>query len=76
MMTRSEIINKVGDLLIVGQYDPLRMDSIELVQLTLDLEDAFGVEIDDDEMESLKEVEDIYSLIERKKHEQATHGDC
>ncbi|MCD7949828.1 MAG: acyl carrier protein [Erysipelotrichaceae bacterium] len=47
--------------------DDLGIDSLDAVELSLDLENEFDIEISDEELSSLKTVEDIVKLIESKK---------
>ncbi len=47
--------------------DDLGIDSLDAVELSLDLENEFDIEITDEELSSLKTVEDIVKLIESKK---------
>ncbi|MCD7809882.1 MAG: acyl carrier protein [Erysipelotrichaceae bacterium] len=47
--------------------DDLGIDSLDAVELSLDLESEFDIEITDDELSSLKTVEDIVKLIESKE---------
>jgi acyl carrier protein len=44
----------------------LGADSLDLVELQMALEDAFDVEITDDEAEKLKTVSDIYNCLAEK----------
>lgn len=48
----------------------LSVESLEIVELVLCVEDEFGIVINDEEMYSLKSVQDILTLIE-DKHENA-----
>lgn len=47
--------------------EDLGIDSLDAVELSLDLETEFDVEISDEELASLKTVKDIVDLIEAKK---------
>lgn len=47
--------------------DDLGIDSLAAVELSLDLETEFDVEISDEELAALKTVEDIVKLIESKQ---------
>jgi acyl carrier protein len=46
--------------------DDLDLSSLQAVTLVMDLEDEFGVTIDDEEIESLGTVGDVLELIEAK----------
>ncbi|MEG0276877.1 MAG: acyl carrier protein [Coprobacillus sp.] len=47
--------------------DDLGIDSLAAVELSLDLETEFDIEISDEELAALKTVEDIVKLIESKQ---------
>ncbi len=44
----------------------LGLDSLDVVELLLDLEDEFGIQFDTQEMSSYKTVQDLYDAIEGK----------
>ncbi len=46
--------------------DDLGADSLAVVDLAMSLEDEFGIEIPDNELESVKTVGDVVKLIESK----------
>ena len=46
--------------------DDLDIDSLELVDLTMEFESEFDVEIEDDQVEKIKTVGDIVNLIKEK----------
>lgn len=45
----------------------LKADSMDIATLLLEVEENYGIEIDEDEMEGLKTVGDIVKYIESKK---------
>ncbi len=47
--------------------DDLNLDSLDMVELMMKMEDEFGVEIPEDETENLKTVGDVLSYLEKKK---------
>ncbi len=47
--------------------DDLNLDSLDIVELMMKMEDEFGVEIPEDEAEGLKTVKDITAYIQSKK---------
>ena len=47
--------------------DDLGIDSLSAVELALELESAFDVTIEDDELAKLETVQDIINIIESKK---------
>ena len=44
----------------------LGLDSLDVVELLLDLEDEFGIQFETSEMTSYKTVKDLYKAIENK----------
>lgn len=48
-------------------FDDLGLDSLDTVELTLALEEQFGIEIPDSELENVATVQDAISLIETKR---------
>ena len=44
--------------------DDLGVDSLDAVEIIMELEDEFGIEIPDDEVENVKTVGDIVKIIE------------
>ncbi|MEE8277578.1 MAG: acyl carrier protein [Thermoanaerobaculia bacterium] len=46
--------------------DDLELSSLQAVTLVMDLEDQFGIEVEDEELESLQTVGDILRLLETK----------
>lgn len=47
--------------------DDLQINSARVVDITLDLEDAFNIEISDDEIEKMKTIRDIIEIVSAKK---------
>ncbi|MBR6765098.1 MAG: acyl carrier protein [Clostridia bacterium] len=46
----------------------LRADSMDIATLLLEVEEGYGIEIDEDDLEDLKTVGDIVRYIEAKKN--------
>ncbi|GGE30640.1 phosphopantetheine-binding protein [Streptococcus himalayensis] len=46
--------------------DDLQVDSVDLMEFILTIEDTFGLEISDEEIDDLQNIQDILDLIERK----------
>ena len=46
--------------------DDLNLDSLDIVELMMKMEDEFGVEIPEDQAESLKTVQDVVNYLESK----------
>jgi len=47
----------------------LEINSLSAVELVMDLEDEFDLEVSDEELMKLETVNDLYDLIDRKKSE-------
>lgn len=47
-------------------FEELDLDSLDLVEFAMAADDAFGVQIADDEAEQLKSVGDVVALLESK----------
>lgn len=46
----------------------LKADSMDIATLLLEVEEKYNIEIDEDDLESLKTVGDIVAYIEKKKN--------
>ena len=46
--------------------EDLKLDSLDIVELMMKMEDEFGVEIPEEDAESLKTVQDVVSYLEKK----------
>ena len=44
----------------------LGLNSLELIELVVEIEEEFGISIEDREIQSLSSVDDVIRLIERK----------
>ncbi len=49
--------------------DGLDLGSLQAITLVMDLEEEFGIEVEDEELESLVTAGDVYALVERKRAE-------
>ena len=47
--------------------DDLNLDSLDIVELMMKMEDEFGVEIPEEDAEGLKTVKDIVSYLKKKQ---------
>lgn len=47
--------------------DDLNLDSLDIVELMMKMEDEFGVEIPEEDAEGLKTVKDIVAYLEKKQ---------
>ncbi|MEG0494761.1 MAG: acyl carrier protein [Eubacterium sp.] len=64
-----ESIN-VDEALVVPEaklQEDLGIDSLSAVELAMELETAFDIRIEDDELANLKTVQDILNLVEKNK---------
>lgn len=46
--------------------EDLNADSLDLVQLIMAFEDEYGIKVEDDELKSIKTVNDVIELINKK----------
>ena len=46
--------------------DDLNLDSLDIVELMMKMEDEFGVEIPEEDAEGLKSVQDVVTYLEKK----------
>ena len=46
--------------------EDLNLDSLDIVELMMKMEDEFGVEIPEEDAEGLKTVQDVVSYLEKK----------
>jgi len=80
MMEREEIISQVKQIIseklgvalsevteTASFVDDLGADSLDIVELIMDLEGKFGLEIPDEDAEKIKTVKDAIEYIENKK---------
>ena len=72
-MNKLEDIKKMfADKVKVDNVNPnmelkaLGLDSLDLVELIMDIEDKYGVEFSNEELMSFKTVEDVLKSIEKK----------
>ena len=68
------LMNFFGDRF--SDADIEQLDSLEGIQLAMELEEKFAVEVEDEEVEETRSINAIVDLIKKKKHEQRTHSDC
>ncbi len=47
--------------------DDLNLDSLDIVELMMKMEDDFGVEIPEEDAEGLKTVKDVVSYLQKKQ---------
>lgn len=58
-------VDEDGITLDTSFKDDLNADSLDLVELIMALEDEFGLEVEDDEVENIKTVGDAKEYIKR-----------
>ena len=72
MTTREKVINILSsrvDVSKLNETDPLTslgLDSLDLVEIMLEIEEAVGVEFDGEEIAKLKSLGDVLKAIEEK----------
>ena len=87
-MTEKEIFDRIvtiiqerqGEDFVVTEAlslkDDLDADSVDLMEFVLTLEDEFGIEITDEEIDQLQSVADVVAIIKDKKQPKATCKSC
>ncbi len=68
-MIKKELEPKLNgkEITLDSTFKDLGLDSLDLVELVFQFEEALGVQFEDDELASLKTVQDVVTLIESKK---------
>lgn len=56
--------------------DDLDADSVDLMEFILTVEDEFGIEISDEEIDNLQSVADVVAIIKDKKQLKTTCKSC
>lgn len=59
-LTREECVPEASFI------DDLGADSLDLVELIMEMEEAFGVEIADEELEKIRTIQDVIDFIRKK----------
>ncbi len=62
--TKVETSNITADTSFV---DDLNLDSLDMVELMMKMEDEFGIEIPEDDTEKLKTIKDVVSYLKSKQ---------
>jgi acyl carrier protein len=47
--------------------DDLNLDSLDIVEIMMKMEDEFGVEIPEEDAEGLKNIQDVVTYLEKKQ---------
>lgn len=63
---KKELGRDFDDITVSTAFDDMAMDSLEVVQMVMAIEEAFDIEIDDDDVDSLKTIGDLVDYIEEK----------
>ena len=61
------------DILPEMTVDELNIDSLDAIEICMDIEDKFAIQITDAELEAVKSVQDLYDLVNRKQDEKQAH---
>ena len=64
---KKELGRDLGTLTKDTSFEELALDSLDVVQMVMAIEEAFDIEIDDDDMENLKTVGQLLDYIEARK---------
>ena len=59
-VTREECVLEASFL------DDLGADSLDIVELLMDMEEAFGIEIADEELEKISTIKDVINFLKQK----------
>ena len=77
-MTEQQIFDRIvtiiqerqGEYFVVTENlslkDDLNADSVDLMEFVLTIEDEFGIEIDDEEIDNLQSVADVLAIIKNR----------
>ena len=64
---KKEVGRDLGTLTKDTSFEELALDSLDVVQMVMAIEEAFDIEIDDDDVENLKTVGQLLDYIEARK---------
>ena len=64
---KKELGRDLGTLTKDTSFEELALDSLDVVQMVMAIEEAFDIEIDDDDVENLKTVGQLLDYIEERK---------
>ena len=48
--------------------DDLGADSLDLVELIMEMEEVFGIEIADEELEKIRTIKDVIDFLKQQRH--------
>lgn len=63
---KKELGRDFGDITPATGFEDLAMDSLEAVQMIMAIEEAFDIEIADEDVDNLKTIGDLVDYIEDK----------
>jgi acyl carrier protein len=63
---KKELGRDLGNLTPATEFADLALDSLDVVQMVMAIEEAFDIEIDDDDVDKLKTVGQLVEYIEEK----------
>lgn len=61
-----ELGRDLGDITSGTSFEDMALDSLEVVQMIMAIEEAFDIEIDDEDVDGLKTVGELVEYIEEK----------
>ncbi len=61
-----ELGRDLGELTLETSFEDMQLDSLEVVQMIMAIEEAFDIEIDDDDVDGFKTVGQLVEYIEAK----------
>ena len=64
---KKELGRDLGTLTTDTSFEELALDSLDVVQMVMAIEEAFDIEIDDDDVENLKTGGQLLDYIEARK---------
>lgn len=67
LISEATKIDKAKINLGTNFVDDLNLDSLDIVELMMKMEDEFGVEIPEEDAEGLKNVQDVVSYLSKKQ---------
>lgn len=58
--------NNYNEIITSATFEDLGLDSLDCVEICMDIEDQFAILIDDSELNSLKTLLDVFNLVRAK----------
>ena len=55
------------------KLEDIGADELDIVEIVMDLEDKFSIQISDEELDALKTVNDVYELVDKKQREKPSN---